>query len=454
MITTSTLSIASRFYEEIEESIEGTIQPVLGTSVAYVAGYSMPIVADSQVDEIIETSKSGIVDGESHHDTAMSTLLEQKIKALTQVKHLASNVVNPMIRELFEAVSKAGENEEKRLGQVWSIIPYELPKYLKTGMMSEYLNRYENISPRTIGNVDVMIDDVSELYEAVSKGLSVFGEEAQLEAKAYLDSLNLNSAPAARDFIGKLFESEPGRIAAKSLVMLGLAQEWSTETPKARTNINSFEESMALAVSEAARSLYHFRRRHIEHIKQDMLVKDVDHYSKNITVYAENYTKYIREHGGNYESIVGFAVFRKGATLSEAAATIPDSEKLYNNDRVVANRRIAVELDRLRVETVKEKLMELYGDFAKEFGEDGGILNRIPTTSQLVADIPSKDIYTATEKIICRTFFPDKPYIEKLLMEIDRIGSENPDTDINVVALYAYNALIVEWLVDQIQVSF
>jgi hypothetical protein len=401
------------------------------------------------------------------HDTVMDDIIDVVSAAVKEHMVFAKNVVAPAIEELVTATmtTLSELTPSSLLGM--EIVIWNPPKPMTGSALETAVRKFEDL-PYDVPNMNLRLPliTVSEIIELMKSGSgnmdSDIAEWAAGKGESYFISLWENvfqqkqadlSDTVGKSFREYIYDCEDALDNAVAIFLIS-RKLFDKPLPETEMNLDSHGKTMVeFRNQSAARLCIAFTEMDkIEKVEQ--LVRSTT--NRVTVVNGSVYSKWI-DAGGENETLFGNVLETSSSvTISDINAKTDVLKATWARHAAIT---ATIERNRLFART-KEVLQTHFQEQMRRTteGEEATISNRETViglfTEQLsrVREDELTDIWTICLKLICRSRFA-RTEAERILLGIERIKKENPNTDIRECAAVSMIEYIAYWVSTQMKLS-
>lgn len=473
------------------QSQNGTVLGTLAAASApildlgcYLTEDAVPVAAANELRPVAmkvleHTSLEKGADGEFKHGRVLEAMIEQVAKAVRADQDIARNGVNPVIRQIVDAVTTADANRSGE-GQLRpDVSPYYYADVWENSSWNGLVSRYADL-PVVKCYVPKAIPMPSDctLKELLTTGVSSIDQDLQalVEARGE-DFLGLvwkavfeNAYEPQRDLdiVGKmdsdgwLFSNSRLSVDAVIVAHVFAKALIKRDAPEGFTD-QSYNGALSSVVGATGQRLY----RSTQQRKQDQASKQLVYaYGWGqgqrpaftsasqglILVNGDLYGEFLNA-GGSPELLMGAAHTDQQRGLEALLANQEQYLGAYRRFEATVSESVAASRTARILELVRVEVFR----YLNSLPETELIKSReqyVMEIRQHLTTFQPKDcdaLWFFVRHLVCVVFFPHTNAL-RTLTKIDDVIGRMPDADLQVVAFHATMEILVDWLMEQISI--
>lgn len=401
--------------------------------------------------------------GANPHDVALNEIAEVAIPAVAAHVQFARTVVNPVVEDLVERVTRSLGEDKIELALGAEVIVQETPAPLTNGSFDSMIRKFEGVpyAPPHLGMrcPDQTLEEIKALMltgsgsvdKDIQEWLAAAGDTWLLEVWENVFQIKPREPgyTGRRQFDEYIADKECGLDFSLAIFLLA-RKLFDSPLEGTVMNLNEHERLVADYRDQAAAALCRFVDQIDRNRKNGILVVGLSRLK--ITVDAEVYREWI-EKGGENEVLFGNALRSMPFTaVSDIDAQAAEMKAAWERhaaleDTVRRNRQF----DRTRelfFHHFRAQLAEATEDAQADLGNSELVLERFRQGLAAVREDDLDCLYTLATKLVCEARFPEKAALQ-ILMGIDRNVKQNPHLDVREAATLAITEYVCEWIAEQ-----
>jgi len=399
----------------------------------------------------------------NHADIQNQTAIKAS-HTIANILNTAQNTINPICRELREAITKAKElAAARRVNIIGNIIQVDVPAIFTnstlTDMTEQYLNasidRFIKITELSvILNNNFSDEECRILIQTNSSGL-----DQAVDAFLSTDDFNIRTMINNTNFY--VDECAVNKAVSIFLFCMGIVNH-RIEKAAMITDDTVCNNMLKLLMATTGAIIARERRKSILASKSGKLLcvdpnRGTYEPEGSIAVYGDAYRKWLKEKGGSPEALLGFA---SSFSRRQDMDYTRENDLLENPEKyVIRYKEKLSELANIATmddyAIVKDTTRTYISRYIRENNKDTAVVQRLQNNLSLAYEheyYGEKNLSAYIIKMVCRTF-TEGTTIKEFLLTMDNILLHDPETDIPTARNLAVIQVVGKWIASQLVVA-
>lgn len=424
--------------------------------------------------------------GGYRHGAALEESLKLVCDAVRVDHDFARNGVNPVIRQIVDAVEASENSRAAEVGMRPDLVPYFYADLWESASWNALVKRYED-QPivKVVIPTPVQMPADSNLFDLVSNGLPGNDEALksllQNHSEQWLGSVyaavfcNDSTAQYDLGLIGRS-EEDGWLFAANRLVVDAvtvaflMARSLLKLEPTDGYNAGSWEAMLSTVIGAAGQRLWRSVKQRAEDRAAKQLVFTYDYRDPAVhdvifstavrtrargavVVNGDLYNEYL-EQGGSPEALMGAAYHAQERKLDQLLVLNDQLLAEYRRHEAMISERFNAQrftrvLDAVRTEVMKY-ISTIPPESAIRSRED--YVAAVKAELELFATRDIGALWYFVRRLVCRVFFPHTNAL-RVLEKIDEVAERMPDASVQTTTYHATIEILIDWLWAQVEIK-